>query len=165
MDIKPGDILFVWGTSFVDRGIELVTHGPSHVAMFVNENTVCEAQGGRTVGETALSFYDSDTIEVWRDMTLTDDDRQSMLTFAKQLYGTPYDYALLPLAGLSAEFGISDAWYHENGRFICSTFVANVAEHVGRHWARGVNPVPVDLQTSGELTKIYTRDGASVWVT
>lgn len=159
------DVVFVYGTSFTNRIIEFGTHGPSHVALVKNASTLVEANGGRPLGECPLAFYDSVPIEIWRDNTLTETDRSAMLAFAASLYGTPYDYALIPLVGLHSEFGISDNWYHEHGRLICSTFISTVAEHVGKRWARGVNPAPVDEQTSGALNKIYTRDGAGVWST
>ncbi len=160
-ELLPCDVIFVYGDSVTNRIVEFGTHGPSHVALVKNATTLVEAQAFRTVGECPLSFYDDSYIEVWRDLTLSDGDRSAMLEYAASLYGCGYDYRLLPLVGLHSEFGVPDDWYHEHGRFICSTFVDVIGKHVGRQWARYANPAPVDLQTGGRLLKMYRRDGGT----
>lgn len=42
-EIKPGDVLFVWGKGLVEETIEWVTHGPSHCALFIDNKTLAEA--------------------------------------------------------------------------------------------------------------------------
>lgn len=155
MDIKPVELLFVWGSGLIDDTIEAVTHGPSHVAMFKDEITVIEAQAGRTVGEAALSFYldRKCRIEVWTDPELTDEQRQSMIEYAKKLYGIPYDYILIPLEFLHFKALLPLDWYKENHHRICSSLIYNIADHAGRRWAYGPNCAPVDLMNFGTLQK------------
>lgn len=155
MEIKPGDVLFVWGNTFIDKEIEAVTHGPSHCALFVNATTVEEAQGGRTVGECDLSFYlrGDARLEVWTDETLTDVERAEMVQFAHTLYGERYDYVLIPLEFMHWEFGLPLGWYHNDDEMICSGDVDKVAQHVGRRWTDEPNPSPADLWRGGALKK------------
>jgi hypothetical protein len=157
LDIRPGDVLFVWGTSFIDRGIELVTHGPSHCAIFKEPSIVIEAQGGRTVGETALSFYlDGITrCEVWGDPMLTDEQRQRMIEYAKTLYGTPYDYLLIPLEFIHYEMGLPIGWFHENKHLVCSTLGYDIAAHEGLKWAASRLCAPEGLIDFGTLKKKF----------
>lgn len=163
--IKPGDVLFVWGNGLIADTIEFITHGPSHVTLFIGEDLVCEAQGGRSIGERPLSFYtESARVEIWRDITLTDGERAEMVRYAKTLYGAPYDYALIPLELAHFELGFGLMWYHETKQRICSTYVNDVAAHIGRKWTQVTNPAPVDILNGGVLTKVYDwEDGR--WVT
>ncbi len=157
MIILPGDVLFIYGNSFVDRGIELVTRGPSHCAIFKEESIVIEANGGRTVGETASSFYlDGITrCEVWSDPTLTDVQRKQMIEYAKTLYGTPYDYVLIPLEMMHYDIGLPIDWYKENHHLICSSLVYDVAAHIGLKWASSKVCAPEGLLDFGVLKKKF----------
>jgi uncharacterized protein YycO len=147
MNIQPGDVLFVWGNSFIDGAIESITHGPSHCAMFLNDKTLIEAQGGRDVGENTLSFFmpKADRLEVWTDPTLTNDERQQMIDYAKTLYGLPYDYFLIPLEALHFETGMDLSWYRENRHFICSTLINQIVKKVNRVWTDSPFPAPINL--------------------
>lgn len=153
MGIKPGDLIFILGNSFIDKAIEHVTHGPSHVAMFLDYNTLIEAQGGREVGTNNLSFYSSKKCEVWTDPTLTDDERKQMIQYALSLQGTPYDYLLDILEFGHFEWGANINWFKESGHLICSTFVNKVGQRVNRAWSKVVNPAPVDLLEGGILIR------------
>jgi hypothetical protein len=157
MNIHPGDILFVWGDSFIERAIEHVTHGAGHCAMFINENTVCDAMAFRTIGEQSLDYYIriASKLEVWTDPTLTDDERKKMCAYAKKLYGEGYDYILIFLEFLHFETGINIDWYKKNDKFICATYINEIAKHVGRKWTDKVNPAPVDLTNYGALKRKY----------
>lgn len=155
MQIFPGDVLFVWGNGPIDHIIEGVTDGPSHVALFVNPNTVEESQGGRLAGEQDLSFYlqGNACLEVWEDPTLTDEERAEMVSFAHTLYGKRYDYVLIPLELLHFECGLPLGWYHNDDTLICSGDVYAVGQHVKRVWSKVPNPAPVDLIRGGTLQK------------
>lgn len=157
MMLRPGDVLFVWANGWITDWIEAVTDGPSHAAMILDGETVCEAQGGKRVGERELAFYtegEFERLEVWRDPTLTDADRGRMLQFAATLYGTSYDYLLIPLE--LAHFGLhlDLSWYQERGHLICSTYLSAIARSVGRSWSKVPNPAPIDLMKSGALVKL-----------
>lgn len=166
-DIRPADVLFVWGRDFISDAIEFITDGPAHVALCVDNETIAEAQTGRLIGERPFSFYieTADRLEVWRDLTLTDADRAEMLRYASTLYGRPYDYALIPLELLHYVTGVDISFYHEGKARICSTFVYDVYSHVYRDVAApGVdNPAPADERNGGRLTKIYEWAGGGEW--
>lgn len=155
MVILPGDVLFVWGTGIVAESVEIVTHGPSHCAIFKEEQILIEAQGGRLVGECSLSFYldGKSRCEVWSDPTLTDPERQQMIEYAKTLYGIPYDYLLIPLELAHYELGASIEWYHENKHLICSTALYDIAAHVRRIWAASRLCAPEGLIDFGVLQR------------
>jgi hypothetical protein len=154
-EIKPGDVLFVWGVGTLERIIESVTHGPSHCALFINENTVAEAQGGRTTGTESIASYLDSTkhLEVWRDESLTDAERASMVEYARAHFGIHYDYLSILAELAHFELGVKLDDYHEGNRRICSTYVTDIAKSVGRQWARVSVPAPVDVLNGGELKR------------
>lgn len=157
MEIKSGDLLFVWGKSLISESIEFVTHGSSHVAMFINNSNICEAQGGRVIGESNLSSYTNEHtyLEIWRDNTLTEEDKTKMVEFAKSQYGKKYDYILIPLELFHYELGLPLDWYDEHGKFICSTYVNAIGNSVSRKWSKVINPAPKDDENEDELQKLY----------
>lgn len=150
MVILPGDVLFIWGDDPVDNLIEGITDGPSHCAMFIDSEVICEAQRGRPVGERPFSFYEGTRYEIWRDPSVD----PSIVELAKKFYGDGYDYWVILLEFLRFEFHLSTGWYHEKDEFICSTFLSEVAKRVGRQWASVLNPAPVDLMNGGILQRV-----------
>lgn len=154
-EIKPGDVLFVWGESFIDDCIELVTHGPSHCALFINNKTLAEAQGGRTIGEAQLSDYlaTGDRLEVWRDESLTDEEREKMIAYAKSQYGMQYDYTAIAVEFARYELHMPISLYHEGKRRICSSYVYDCAKAVSKIWALGSVPAPEGLIDGGKLKR------------
>lgn len=156
MEILPGDILFMWGESIVDDAIELVSRGPSHCALFLDKQTLAEAQAGRESGTTLLSDYlnTNDRLEVWRDETLTDEDRQKIVAYAKAHFGIHYDYLAILAELARFEAGININSFHEGKRRICSSYVNDCSKAVGRNWGNvAYTPAPVDLLKGGKLTK------------
>lgn len=157
MDLRPGDLLFVWASELITEFIQEVTDGPSHVAMIIDDETVCEAQAGRLSGEERLTFYtegEFERLELWRDFTLTDAERSRMVETAKALYGIPYDYKLILLELAHFEWHTGLGWYQEDDSMICSTYMNVVARSVGRIWSKVPNPAPVDLLEGGALLKV-----------
>jgi hypothetical protein len=162
-EIKTGDVLFVWGNGPIDNAIEFVTHGPSHVAFFIDNQTVAEAQAGRTTGTSLTTDYLKEhdkQLEVWRDETLTEEERVKMVAYAKRHFGIHYDYLaiLVELAHFELDLPINS--FHEGKRRICSSYVNDIAKSVGRNWSSvPYAPAPVDLINSKKLT----RKGALTW--
>jgi hypothetical protein len=155
-EIKPGDVLFVWGNGFIDEAIEFVTHGPSHCALFLDNNTLAEAQIGRETGTVPLSDYlnTDDHLEVWRDETLTEQERAKMVTYAKAHFGIHYDYLAILAELARFEIHVPINSFHEGKRRICSSFVNDCAKSVGRNWSNlSYTPAPIDLLTGGKLTR------------
>lgn len=147
---KKGDLLFCYGNSWIDDAIQNITHGAAHVAVFVDENTLCEAQYGREIGEISLDYYmnnpDVTRLVVYSDQSLTDAERDDMMAYAKTLYGEHYDIELIPLELLHYVFKMNIEWYHEGNIKICSSFAWQLGKHEGKTWSHFLNPAPADLE-------------------
>lgn len=157
MQILPGDILFVWGHGLIEETIELITHGPSHCAIFIDSETLAESQAGKVTGESLLSDYLSnkgDHLEVWRDETLNNDERKRIVDYAKKQFGTGYDYFAILVELARFEINLPINSFHEGKKRICSTYVNDCAKSVGRNWSNvPCAPAPIDLIRSGKLTR------------
>lgn len=155
MEILPGDVLFIWGNDFFDKAIEEITQGPSHCALFLNSETLAEAAPGKTIGEIPLSDYFSsgEKIEVWQDKSLTEEERNRIVMFAKSLYGFSYDYLAILAELARFELKIPIRSFHEGKRRICSSYVFDCAKSIGKDWSNISPPAPVDLLNSGKLAK------------
>lgn len=154
MEILPGDVLFVWGHDLVEEVVEWVTHGPSHCALFLDCNTLAEANVGKKTGETLLSDYVSSNkkLEVWRDESLTPQDKEQIVIFAKSIFGTSYDYLAILVELLRFEANLPITSFREGKKRICSSYVYNCAKSVGKEWTKIKTPAPVDLLGGGKLT-------------
>lgn len=157
LDILPGDVLFVWGEGIISDVIELVTHGPSHCAIFLDQTTLAEAQGGRETGTALLKEYQSQKekqLEVWHDPTLTDQERQKIVNFAKSQFGIEYDYLAILAELARFEINVPITSFREGKRRICSSYINDCGKSVGRNWSNlPYTPAPVDLIKSGKLTR------------
>lgn len=157
MEILPGDVLFLWGDGWIDDAIEMVTHGPSHCAIFLEQTTLAEAQAGRVTGTVLLSTYQNTKekkLEVWTDPTLTDDERKRIVEYAKYHFGIQYDYLAILAELARFEVGIPINSFNEGKRRICSSYINDIAKSVGRNWTNiSYAPAPVDLLNSGKLTR------------
>jgi hypothetical protein len=157
-EILPGDVLFVWGNGPIEELIEWVTHGPSHCALFLDSHTVAEAQWDRTTGTTPLNEYIADKgnrLEVWRDDSLTDHERNRIIDYAKKHFGIQYDYLAILAELARFELNIPMGSFHEGKRRICSSYVNDCAKSVGKTWVNiAYTPAPADLIKGGKLTKL-----------
>lgn len=155
-DILPGDVLFVWGNGIIDDAIEIISHGPSHCAIFLDSETLAEAQAGRKIGTAHLSDYlagNERKLEVWRDETLNGDERKRIVDYAVKSFGNEYDYLAILAELARFELNIAFDHYHEGKRRICSSYVNDCGKSVGRNWANiSYTPAPVDLLRGGNLT-------------
>jgi hypothetical protein len=155
-EILPGDILFIWGNGLIEETIEWVTHGPSHCALFLDAETVAEAQAGRESGTALLADYiaSGKRLEVWTDESLTDRERKRIVAYAKSHFGIEYDYLAILAELARFELHIPISSFHEGKRRICSSYVNDCAKSVDKNWASvPYTPTPIDLQTSGKLTR------------
>jgi len=156
LNILPGDVLFVWGNGLFGEAIEFVTHGPSHCALFLDAETLAEAQADRKTGEVLLSNYlDREVhLEVYRDETLTDEERDKITCFARAHFGLKYDYFAILAELARFELNIPINRFREGKRRICSSFVNDCATAVNRNWSIvSCAPAPIDLLLSGRLTR------------
>lgn len=156
-EILPGDVLFLWGDGIIKSSIELITHGGAyHCAIFVDNETLVEAQGMMKSSTSPLSDYlnSNDKLEVWRDTTLTEHEREQIVKYALNHLGTEYDYLAILAELMRYEFGIALDDYNEGKRRICSSFVNDCAKSVKKDWSNVHIPSPADLLNSGKLKRI-----------
>jgi hypothetical protein len=157
LEILPGDVLFVWGNDLIGETIELITHGPSHCALFIDSKTVAECQWDKKSGPTNITDYLSDQgnrLEVWRDDTLTDRERTIIVDWAKQHFGIEYDYLAVLAELVRFELHVPINSFHERKKRICSSYVNDCVKAAGKDWAHvSYAPAPVDLITSGKLKR------------
>lgn len=156
-EILKGDLLFLSGKGIIKSIIEEITNSRYyHCAIFIDKENVVEAQGGRKSGTTPLSYYlnSGDKLVVFRDVTLTDEERERIINYANSQSGLEYDYfgILAELARYELNISLDD--YNEGKRRICSTFVNDCAKSVGRNWSNVHIPSPADLLNSGKLKRI-----------
>jgi hypothetical protein len=134
-----------------------MTNGPSHCAIFIDQQTLAEAQAGKAIGKAFLSDYQSakeKRLEVWRDETLKDDERKRIVDYAKSQFGLQYDYIAILAELVRFQLNIPITNYHEGKRRICSSYVNDCAKSVARNWAIvSYAPAPVDLLRGGKLTQ------------
>ena len=156
LEILPGDLLFVWGNGPIEEAIEWVTHGPSHCALFLDNKTVAEAQAGRESGTALLSDYvaSGKRLEVWRDESLKDNERNKVVEYARQHFGIEYDYLAILAELARFELNIPINSFHEGKRRICSSYVNDCAKSINKNWASvPYTPAPIDLLKGGKLTR------------
>lgn len=155
MQIEKGDIIAVHGESFLDIGIEAVSHSPiSHVAIVVDENRVVEAQGFRDVGYANLSTYKGNSL-ILRSPGLTKEQQNGIVDYAIKQFGKPYDYT--EILHQFERYVFADPDNHsEHGKFICSTLVNEAYKSVGITLVDVPLPSPDDIYKS-EKTDIVGR--------
>jgi hypothetical protein len=123
MDIRQGDILFVYGEGLLDEAIEDITHGPSHCVVISSDNNqkVIEAQSFRQVGYQDLSFYLSSNIRIYRLPNTQANIDLGMQWLIRQL-GRPYDYYDIFILFVRCMFKLKLPW-KEGKRILCSRLV------------------------------------------
>lgn len=157
--LKPGDIIFVRGhfTKITDDLIKLgeLIHDHSaeyvHVAIFLGDGVIAEAQGGRLSGTGELAQYKDNYDMGW--IYLTDEQRAKLVDEAQQEYGLDYDWHLI---GDIAEDVMED---HDTNQpdlpheRICTTYVKSVYKN-----ALGIDfdcgDTPVELSRSNYITMV-----------
>jgi hypothetical protein len=132
--LKPGDLIFVKGhlKYLADDAIKLaetIETGMSfvkcytHVAIYIGDGTVAEAQAGKKSGPAPLSCYEGNY-----DcglVNLTDEQRQAVVEEAKRQYGRSYDWILDAEIGVEALTGVHLPRVDYGARQ-CATYVKDV---------------------------------------
>ncbi|WP_407310486.1 hypothetical protein [Desulfosporosinus sp. SB140] len=146
MDLKIGDILAVKGNGLISEAIEAVEHSQySHIAGYVGNGQLIEAEGFRKTGYALLSKYKG-IADVFGCDEATDYQRQQMLKLAQWNIGGHYDYVLLGIELVRYELGV---WlpYKEVPKIrVCSTLWAGIYRDVGLDKWKGIKyPSPGDI--------------------
>jgi uncharacterized protein YycO len=156
-EIMKGDLLFVGGTGIIQFLIQLITRSRfSHVAIFVDSETLVEAKSGRKTGTTLLSTYlnSKNKLVVFRDTSLNEKEREQIAKYALDHQGIEYNYMAILAELARYELGLSLKYYDEGNKRICSSFVNDCGKSVDRQWTTEKVPSPKDLIKGKQLTKI-----------
>jgi hypothetical protein len=156
-EILKGDILFVSGKGIIKSLIEWITHSKYyHTAIFLDSETIAEFQGLRKSGISPLSDYfnKGDKLIVYRDKSLTDQEREQIANYALHQSGKNYDYMAILAELFRYEMHISLDDYNEGQKRICSSFVRDCGLSVGRLWSLEKVPSPQDLIAGKKLKRI-----------
>jgi cell wall-associated NlpC family hydrolase len=118
--MRPGDLIFVEGRGLVATLIKWVTKSKySHVAVYVGDGKVIEAQGFRRVGFQALSFYSGQYDIQPLPRSVTHEGLCAGMHWLLLQRGRPYSYWDDFVILLRCLFGINLPW-HEGVSIICS---------------------------------------------
>lgn len=126
--VKPGDLLFETGNSWLGKSIRWITKSKfSHVAIIVDRDTVIEAWPGVGVRMIPCPYKDGE-YEIRTIPELTDQQRKSIVAHAKRFIGTPYDYVRIVALLIALVLHIHNRIW-SRGHIICSSFAALVYLH------------------------------------
>jgi uncharacterized protein YycO len=154
--MKKGDIVFYQAVpkNTLEKLIALFSHSKEeiiHVAIYVEEDTVIEANLGRTVGYAKLGSSKSKKI-VKTCPSLSDEQREKIVTYCLQQFGQQYD--LREIGELFLKYFHVDIHYHEKNKKICSTLVNNAYTYAGVTLVGSEDVSPEDLFESALLVEI-----------
>lgn len=149
MEIKFGDLILERGTGPISEAIEQISHSPySHVAGYVKDNELIEANGFRKIGYQALDYY-AGKADVFSCESLTDEQRSQIVDYVKNEVGGHYDYVLLVWEFLRYVFNLILPYKEAKTVRICSTLWADAYRSVGIDLCPGIKyPSPGDLAES-----------------
>lgn len=143
--LRVGDIIFVKGSTELDKMIELTERGKyNHVALYIGNGRVIESQGGREIGLANLSDYA--VYDVGR-VQMGVDQINELREYALAQQGKKYDWLLIIILALRLIFRINIP-YKERSRRICSTFVRDCYSHIGINLTCIENCTPQELSRS-----------------
>lgn len=153
---RPADILLVRGRGWIASEIKAITHSPySHVAMFVDERTLIEAQGFRRVGSQIPSVY-AGIADVYSPRGISSGERQRIIRNARRHEGEVYDYPLLIVELLRFATGIIIPFPEFHCK-VCSTLIASAYREENIDPTPGISrPAPSDIG----LSRLFQYEGA-----
>lgn len=141
MDIKKGDILFVYGNDIISDLIEDITHGCSHGAICIGDGKIIEAMGFKDVGYNNLSAYSS--YRIYR-LPNTEENINTGVQWLLQQFGRSYDYYDILVLCVRCLFKLKLPW-KEGKRLICSRLVRDYIAQTKLN-IPDVNMTPQDVQ-------------------
>ncbi len=152
--LQLADLVFVRGTRWLDFPVKLVTQSQyTHVAGYVGDGNLIEAQGLRKTGYEPLTTYEN-AADVYRDPHLNASQKQQIMEFIYKEIGGRYDYLLIGWEALKFIFGVVLP-YAKNKARICSTLWADAYKSAGVDLCpKHKYPTPSDLVKSPYLRKI-----------
>lgn len=155
--MRPGDVLFYRGTSFISKAIAWVENSPyTHVALYIGDNQLIEANSG--IKSRIRDIEPSEDFEVHSFKDITDDQRDRLVKAARHLVGYKYDYAQIVRDFIRIEFHTYLSFIQTKNAYICSDIIDVPAYIAGikRH-----NFCPVGDITPSELFLVYNLPKAN----
>jgi uncharacterized protein YycO len=130
--LQTGDIIFVGGNQLIDEIIRFFDHGDyNHVAMFVSDTEILEAQYNTKV-HVVDNFYDGpDYKTIIIPMNLTDEQKEKLGKLKDKYIGEGYDYGDIFIKFLRLEFGINLERFENPKEQICSELVGRLLVGLG----------------------------------
>lgn len=131
--METGDIIFVGGNHLIDKAIRFFDHGDyNHVAMFVSDTQIVEAQYNTKVHVVDNFYYDGpDYKTAIIPMNLNDEQKAKLEKLKDQYIGEDYDYGDIFLIFLRLEFGIHLQRFNNPKEQICSELVGHLLVGLG----------------------------------
>jgi uncharacterized protein YycO len=149
--LQKGDIVAVHGQRLISLAIETITHSPiSHVAIVEDpdKRQLIEAEIDRTIGYQSLDHYKEHCV-ILRVPSLTDEQREQVVQYAKAQLGDSYDFKAIVEEYLRYRFRFQmnqrQAEETKQKRFICSTLVNSAYLSVGIKLTDQYLPSPDDI--------------------
>lgn len=154
MELEIGDLILVKGTGLISKAIEDIEHSQySHVAIYVGNNQLIEAEGFEKTGYVSIDKYKGQA-DVYKHVYLTEFDKRNLLKYLKEQVGTKYDYLLLLWEFLRYVKHIALP-YKEYHSHICSTLANDAYQDIKVFLCPGIIlPSPADIAESKMLIKI-----------
>lgn len=127
--MKPGDVVFYKGTSFISKVICKLTKSPySHVALAIDDKRIVEADLFIKTRITELKY---ENITIMR-ADLTEEQRRRVVDFARYLVGRSYDYLSVFLWLLRLTFNInSKGLFNNANRLYCTELIDRCYHYAG----------------------------------
>jgi hypothetical protein len=153
IELLPGDLILVKGNGWIDKEIELISNSPySHLAGFVKDNELIEANGLRKTGYQPIHTY-SGIADVYRCPNLRDDQLAIIMKYVNREIGGRYDYLLILWEAIRYLTHILLP-YKETKSRICSTLWSDAYLAAGIDLCGVKYPSPGDISKSNKLVKI-----------
>jgi hypothetical protein len=132
MNLEPCDIIFVkkrrnatWFDKIIEKGIKWATGSQYfHVAYFVEENTLFEANGNRVAGYASLEDYEEYDV---KRLKLPIEIRQKVLNHIVKTEGMKYNYLEIVSLFLRKKCGVH-IYYDKIKYYICSSELFDAVE-------------------------------------
>lgn len=154
MEIRLADLILVKGTNWISHFIEDVEKSPySHVAIYMGNDQLIEAQGFKRTGFVPLSTYKGMT-DIYTCDEATDKQRQKIVDYLTKEVGTHYSYLLFAWEFVRYETGILLP-YDPGPNRICSYLATEAYAKNVLNLCPGIRfPSPADVAQSKLLRKI-----------
>lgn len=147
MEPRLGDLIVCRnGPNPIERAIERVEDSDIfHIAGYVGDGQIIQAEGFRATGYGALSFYRGQDIYTW-PAWVTDEQRAGIVKWAKAHVGGKYAYGVLFWELIRYACHVKLPWWAEYNHYICSWYWAAAARaNKVDLWPGLAYPAPPDM--------------------